>query len=199
MVSDGDRTPGDRPGTTSTADAKDTGPPPAPEDSAPSVAQAGGSRLGRLFRGISRAFSAPAPSTPRVLPDAVAPGEERYDLSCGDFDFPIVGESYRQSAIRRVAAMAERNDRGKLEFEAVVRREPTNKHDPNALAVYGPGRLHLGYVAREDAAALRRYFWRLEETGRVAVCRGIIIGEGKQSLGVVLDLDVKRLKREWKL
>ncbi|GIV04387.1 MAG: hypothetical protein KatS3mg015_3217 [Fimbriimonadales bacterium] len=105
----------------------------------------------------------------------------------------------RQGAVRRVAAMAERNDLGQLEFEAVVRRETTNKHDSNALAVYGPGRLHLGYVAREDAAALRRYFWHLKETGRVAVCRGIIIGEGKPNLGVVLDLDVQRLKREWKL
>lgn len=152
-----------------------------------------------LSKYLRRLSVGPAEPDTRPVPDAVGPGEERYDLSSGDFDFPIVGESYRQSAIRRVAAMAERNDRGKLEFEAIVRREPTNKHDPNALAVYGPGRLHLGYVAREDAAALRRYFWRLEETGRVAVCRGIIIGEGKQSLGVVLDLDVKRLKREWKV
>ena len=59
----------------------------------------------------------------------------------------------------------------------------------------------VGYEAQlwKMADALRRYFWRLEETGRVAVCRGIIIGEGKQSLGVVLDLDVKRLEREWKV
>jgi len=166
------------------------------------------SRLQRFIAAVRKAFAAPegagdaaAASRPAVQrqPALKPPAPEPVNLSSGSFDFPIVGESYRQRQIRRVASLAERNERGYLEFDVVLRREPTNKADRNAIAVFGPGGNHLGYVAREDARVLNRYFWRIEETGRHAVCRGMIIGESQRMLGVVLDLDVRRLKREWRL
>jgi single-stranded-DNA-specific exonuclease len=35
-----------------------------------------------------------------------------------------------------------------------LRRDPTNEHDPNAIAVLAPGGAQLGFVPREVAAAL---------------------------------------------
>jgi hypothetical protein len=165
------------------------------------------STLRRFFTAVRKAFAAPeggaasAASRPAAQrqPAPKPPEPAPVNLSSGSFDFPIVGESYRQRQIRRVAALAARNERGYLEFDVTLRREPTNKADRNAIAVFGPGGNHLGYFAREDARVLNRHFWRIEETGRHAVCRGIIIGENQKTLGVVLDLDVKRLKREWRL
>jgi hypothetical protein len=81
---------------------------------------------------------------------------------------PIVGESYRQDALRQLAAhttdctpfldglsdhalaQAEK-ERGGRWFRAALLREPGNEHDPNAIAVYAASGGQIGYLSREDA------------------------------------------------
>jgi hypothetical protein len=60
----------------------------------------------------------------------------------------IAGLSFRPGARERLAAMM------RLEEVRLV-REPHNKHDKNAVAVYD-GAFHLGYVPAVDAPAVGR-------------------------------------------
>lgn len=119
--------------------------------------------------------------------------EEPVDYSSGEFEFHIVGESYRQAALRTVARRAQRNNWGRLEFPALLRREPRNKHDRNAIAVYAFDRIHIGYVSRDEAEFMAPHLDAIEADNKVVTCRGIIIGEGRPNLGAVLDLDLDRL------
>lgn len=119
----------------------------------------------------------------------------------------IVGESYRQEALREVArgttdasaflsdlcdyaldvAEAEPDRRW---FRAVLVPEPENPKDSNAIAVYAEGGGHVGYLKREDAIGYREVFASLKKRGyEGAVCPAMLTGgwPGK-SHGVVLAL-----------
>jgi hypothetical protein len=141
--------------------------------------------LGRLIRSLS---VGPSETDSRPVRQ-----EEPVDYSTGEFEFHIVGESYRQAALRAVAMRAQRHDWGRLEFPATLRREPKNRHDRNAIAVYAFERTHIGYVSREEAEVMAPYLDRIERDNKVVTCRGIIIGEGRPNLGAILDLDLDRL------
>ena len=85
----------------------------------------------------------------------------------------VVGTSYRQDAVREVAAHAKGSGPfldeigGKARrvaedqfdgrwFRAELVREPENEHDPNAVAVFDAARtLQAGYVPADVAPALR--------------------------------------------
>lgn len=178
--------------------AEGTGTPP--EDIAGHPAARGG-RLRKLLGAVRKAFQQPqaASHSASTSPRTSLPGQP-LDLSSGSFDVHIVGEGRRQPQIRRVARAAERNKRGYLEFTAILRREPHNRYDPNAIAVYGPdGRTQLGYISAEDAEFWADAVSSIEAQGQVITCRAIIIGENKPNFGVVLDLDVERLECEWKV
>jgi len=119
----------------------------------------------------------------------------------------VVGESYRQDALRRLAGqatdgvpfmndlsgrprrIAEAEDR--LWFRASLVREPENEHDRNAIAVYADGIGQLGYLGRNDALAYQPVFAVLEAHGsRGATCPAFLVGgeRAKPSFGVILCL-----------
>jgi hypothetical protein len=119
----------------------------------------------------------------------------------------VVGESYRQDALRRVAAIAtdgvpfldelsgrprkiaEEEDRGW--FRAVLVCDPSNEHDRNAIAVHADGVGHIGYLSRDDAVDYQPVFAALAGRGySVASCPAFLIGgePGKPTYGALLCL-----------
>jgi hypothetical protein len=120
----------------------------------------------------------------------------------------VVGESHRQDALRRVAAIATGSGRfvGELSgrarkladekadgrwFRAVLICEKSNQFDSNAIAVHADGVGLLGYLGRDDAIDYQPVFRELERRGcRIGTCPAFLIGgeAGKPSYGVLLCL-----------
>ena len=117
----------------------------------------------------------------------------------------VVGESYRQDALRELAARttdasAFRDDLvdyaaevaasepNRRWFRAVLVREPENEQDPKAIAVYAESGRRLGYLSREDARAYGQVFESLDKRGyNAAACPAMLNGgDGGKSYGVVL-------------
>lgn len=118
----------------------------------------------------------------------------------------IVGESYRQDTLARVAASATdetpyeadlkgaarglmRNHKRRW-FQAALFREPGNPHDPNAIAVHAAGFGLVGYLDRQAAIDYRPVFEELERQGvKIGACPGALTGGGNgASWGVILAL-----------
>jgi HIRAN domain-containing protein len=116
----------------------------------------------------------------------------------------IVGESYRQDALRALshrttdasrfradlaayAAEVADDEPDRRWFLAVLVREPDNPHDPDAIAVHAEGGGHLGYLKRQDARRYAQVFHALEKRGYdAAACPAILNGGDDKSFGVVL-------------
>jgi hypothetical protein len=116
----------------------------------------------------------------------------------------VVGESYRQDTLRRVAGVAtdatpylDDLDSGALDiaetedrswFRAALIREPTNPVDPQAIAVHASGVGLVGYLSREDARRYGDVVKAAEEQGFAALsCPAMLSGgEAGKSFGVVL-------------
>jgi HIRAN domain len=120
----------------------------------------------------------------------------------------VVGESYRQEELRAVAeratssvgflaevgGCARRVAEDQLDgrwFRAVLRSEPANPHDANAVAVDAEDAGQIGYLSRNDALAYAPVFDVLRTLGyELASCPAYVIGEerAQQSLGAMLCL-----------
>jgi len=119
----------------------------------------------------------------------------------------VVGESFRQDALERVAAAATTaepyldelsgkargiasNDTGRRWFRAVMFREPDNEHDENAICVHAAGIGHIGYLDRDTAVDYATVFAELARQGvKVAACPAYLIGgDPPKNWGVVLAL-----------
>lgn len=96
----------------------------------------------------------------------------------GEQTIQVVGEAYREEALERIVmhVQGDRHAR-RLGAEAVLRPEPDNPHDPNAVMVVIAS-LHVGYLSREDAArwqpwiaGLARYY-----SAVVVIADGIVRG-----------------------
>jgi len=118
----------------------------------------------------------------------------------------VVGESYRQDALVRVASdatgpkpyleelkgrarsLAREPDR--LWFRAALFHEATNEYDPNAIAVHAVGVGLVGYLDRETALDFAPVFEELAQQGySVGACPAMLVGgSGGKSWGVVLCL-----------
>ena len=89
-----------------------------------------------------------------------APAGQRVDIE-------IVGESFRQDAVRAVAQAADGSD-----FDLYLLPDPNNPHDRNAVRVM-VGNLHVGFLPRDAAKVWKK---RCQE----AINRGELIwGEGR--------------------
>ena len=116
----------------------------------------------------------------------------------------VVGTSYRQDALREVAAHAKGSGpfldevggsaRRAAEdqfdgrwFRAELVREPENEHDQNAIAVRELDGPQIGYLSRDDAVA---YGPVLAGVGGRATCPAFVVGEERlgQTLGAMLCL-----------
>lgn len=117
----------------------------------------------------------------------------------------IVGESYRQDVLAKVAAQATdaspymQDLKGKARgiaqkeadrkwFRAALFREHGNPHDPNAIAVHAAGYGLVGYLDRETALDYAPVFEELQRRGvKVGSCPAMLTGGGAdKSWGVVL-------------
>ena len=109
----------------------------------------------------------------------------------------VAGEAYNRAAIARVVgrrriALAGDWDSG-LEVTALLRREPSNRHDANAVRVEligaaGPGK--AGYLPADVAPAWRTALMEIERQGAVAACRARVFrgGNARGDFVVVLRL-----------
>lgn len=118
------------------------------------------------------------------------PDVEALHVSAGGaFDLPIVGESFYRRELRALATRlnAQHTDR----FHALLVREPSNPHDPNAIRVLDGAGATLGYLSREDALAYQPALQVVEQSGKALSCVGRIVGgdEVRPNIGVWLDLE----------
>lgn len=105
----------------------------------------------------------------------------------GSFEFEIVGESFYQDALERLAG-GRTEDGAEVEAVALLVPELTNPHDRNAVAVRILG-YTVGYLSRSDALRYR------EACGVMpARCAALIVGgwdrgpDDQGHFGVKLDL-----------
>ena len=96
-------------------------------------------------------------------------------LSEGWLRVDAVGESRYQDALEEIAGG--RSDRGAdHEKVALLIPEPTNRYDPNAVAVWIEGKI-VGYLSRENAEVLQPGIIRLHrQHDRPVACRARIVG-----------------------
>ena len=111
----------------------------------------------------------------------------------GTDDLEVVGESYRQDELWKIAGGQSR-DRVRADVAALLAAEPDNEYDPNAVAVWVAG-LRVGYLSRADGVRLRPGLMALEaENGSKIALGGVIAGGGLRGgeigdLGVFLKYD----------
>lgn len=112
----------------------------------------------------------------------------------GGFDVEVVGESNYQQALEAVCG-GRSKDGADSPCTAVLRHEPENPYDANAIRVEVDGRL-VGYLNRHAAKAFRPVAERLAAQGEVGTCDARIVGgwerdEGDRGhFGIRLDLGV---------
>jgi HIRAN domain len=87
----------------------------------------------------------------------------------------IVGESYRQDALASLAGQKDAEGKHKI-VGAVLRCEPKNEHDANAIRAEVMGK-HVGYVSRETAKFLSPAIQ--QACGGALEARGLIVGGWK--------------------
>jgi hypothetical protein len=105
-----------------------------------------------------------------VREEAAADGDELVEIE-------VVGESYRQEAIERIAGP--KAPEGKQTPVGVTFRcEPTNEHDRNAIRVEVLGQL-VGYVARDVAERLSPAL--LRQAGGALEGRGLVVGGWREA------------------
>jgi hypothetical protein len=102
-------------------------------------------------------------TTATARPSAVAAPTVRGRGYCGQ---QVVGESHYFDALRKLAGRARSGER---EILAVLRREPDNQHDRDAIQVTVDGRV-VAYLPREDAPSYQLPLRLLENQGRNAIC-----------------------------
>jgi HIRAN domain len=118
----------------------------------------------------------------------------------------VVGDSYRQGTLERLSRSAtgpepyleELKGRAcsyshkpdRLWFRAALMREPTNEHDPNAVAVHATGIGLVGYLDRQSALDYAPVFEALARHGVSAgACPAMLTGgERGMSWGLILCL-----------
>ena len=107
------------------------------------------------------------------------------NVSTGDFDVALVGESNYQGAIRQAIGLA-----GGDVIPVNVMHEPDNKFDASAVKVTGAGGKTLGYLPRDMASEYAPALRRIQAAGGTVVCEGRVAGgtRDKPSYGVWIDL-----------
>ena len=84
----------------------------------------------------------------------------------------VVGESYRQDELSRIVG-GRTEEYVEHPVIAVLMPEPSNPHDPNAIAVWVHGGAQVGYLPRELAARYRPGLLALQaKYGRLIALKG---------------------------
>jgi hypothetical protein len=143
----------------------------------------------------------PAPAASNAPPIAAAevsaPSQENTVIAYGqgDFELPIVGESYYQDNLERICGGRTRES-CEIEKPAVLILEDDNPKDPRAVRVEIEG-LKVGYLSRGNARRYRETFADVFAVSpRMQVCAMIRGGwdrgpDDRGHFGVWLDLAVE--------
>jgi hypothetical protein len=100
----------------------------------------------------------------------------------GDRDLEVVGESFYQENLWRLAA-ARPGEPVRVEITAVLVAEDDNPHDSNAIAVWIDG-LKVGHLSRENARAYRPGLLALQRAHQMPIAlTGVITGGGMRDDG----------------
>lgn len=110
----------------------------------------------------------------------------------GYFDFDIVGEQSYQGVLGQIAG-PKTEDGVEFVCEAVVKPEPENPHDSNAVAVYIRGQ-KVGYLSRTEAKAWVAALSRNGLSGQPFLVDAMIVGGWRRpgsegNYGVKLDIE----------
>lgn len=127
---------------------------------------------------------------------AINPARETHAWpALNQFDFEVVGESYYQPALAKLATDHATTSAGADEIKPLTAHlipDDYNEYDDKAVRVEING-LHIGYLSREDARSFRRRLGAKKLTGQITTCGAIITGghikDGKtMSYGAALDI-----------
>jgi hypothetical protein len=122
---------------------------------------------------------------------AASPPPAGLPVFAGGREVQVVGEIHHQATLDRICGGPSKSGHD-LAVHAILRREPTNQHDPNAVEVL-VGADTVGHLSRDDASA---YKADLDAVGGTATCRAHIVGGSDRGggdpgrYGIVLDLAV---------
>lgn len=106
----------------------------------------------------------------------------------GGYDIEVVGESnYRTSIWACIPSEHSSDDKFRLYFIFTLVQEDDNEHDKNAVAVKLSG--VVGYLPRPMAKKYRTWAYK-QELGKLATCRGVIIGNKGKDYSIWLDLPI---------
>jgi predicted RNA-binding Zn-ribbon protein involved in translation (DUF1610 family) len=109
----------------------------------------------------------------------------------GDSETDVVGESFRHGELAGLmAALRDQPEQAEVHVVAELRREPANRHDPNAVMVIVNG-VHVGYIERFEAEVWQALLQRMEKAGRRAFAHGILIGGRIQPDGMIGPIGVR--------
>ncbi|MBL8927839.1 MAG: hypothetical protein JNM77_16650 [Pseudonocardia sp.] len=138
--------------------------------------------MGLLDRFLSRRAGADRRAAASVPAVVVPPPVPNVVLLGGRHDLEVVGESQYQEALWRVAG-GRRDERVRVEVQAVLLPEPDNPYDPNAITVLIDG-AKVGYLCRDDAQAYRPGLLALGARHRALIALpGVVVGGGMRQDG----------------
>ena len=131
--------------------------------------------LDRLRSGTSAVKAGPKPELfPEILAaakDCLTDGVDRPGVTRGKgagLAMTVAGQFYRQDALQRLAATHLAGPDGKLVATGVVKRDPANEHDKNAVRVLVDGYV-IGFLPADAAATWQKLLSEYERQGRLLV------------------------------
>lgn len=86
----------------------------------------------------------------------------------------VVGEASYQPELERLAG-GRTDQSARVPVVATLATEPTNRHDPNAVAILVAGCV-VGYLSREQAVRYKPLIANLEAEDRIPTCSAVIVG-----------------------
>jgi hypothetical protein len=92
----------------------------------------------------------------------------------GNYHCEIVGESFYQPAIKRLAGTDNEHVNEK-EFKAFIVPDNDNRHDDRAVRIDIEG-MTVGHLSREDARSFRRRLKSKNLTDQITLCKALIVG-----------------------
>jgi HIRAN domain len=120
---------------------------------------------------------------------ALEPESRLVDLTSDDEEAEVAGESHYQDALAEVSNLRDGVVRRRL-VVAVLRPEPENPYDRNAVRVEVFGRL-VGRIPREDAPEIAPILADLAKHGYLAGTRAIVVGGGVGRSGQWLSFGIR--------
>lgn len=108
----------------------------------------------------------------------------------GDYAFQVVGESFCQPAIQKVASQCGENELSKVKLLAYLVPDDKNKHDKLAVRVDIMG-LTVGHLSREDARSFRRRLTSKKMSKAVTTCDAKITGGFRKRNGEIANFGVQ--------